>query len=156
VPFNEALPSSSDLPQQVSSNSDMLENHAARRGPAADHLRPFCHSLSADVPGSDFDATAAGQQQRIQKAVLGSSQAVGDVASIQRIEPLEDAPSCVDGRSCDSASFLIIWDEAGEEVIRDLDWSRFWMKLRVGSGEAENDVFAEFQANTKDVLKRAL
>ncbi|KAK0542391.1 Tricalbin-2, partial [Tilletia horrida] len=55
-----------------------------------------------------------------------------------------------------TASFLIIWDEAGEEVIRDLDWSRFWMKLRVGSGEAENDVFAEFQANTKDVLKRAL
>ncbi|KAK0530378.1 Tricalbin-2 [Tilletia horrida] len=48
------------------------------------------------------------------------------------------------------------WDEVGEEVIRELDWSRFWMKLRVGSGEAENDVFAEFQANTKDVLERAL
>ncbi|KAK0546129.1 Tricalbin-2 [Tilletia horrida] len=48
------------------------------------------------------------------------------------------------------------WDEVGEEVIKELDWSRMWMKLRSGSGEAENDVFAEFQGNTKDILERAL
>ncbi|KAL9937202.1 hypothetical protein V8E36_003611 [Tilletia maclaganii] len=48
------------------------------------------------------------------------------------------------------------WDEVGEEVIRELDWSRMWMKLHVGSGDAERDAFAEFQGNTKDVLERAL
>ncbi|CAD6931920.1 unnamed protein product [Tilletia laevis] len=48
------------------------------------------------------------------------------------------------------------WDEVGEEVIKELDWSRIWLKLRSGSGDAESDAFAEFQGNTKDVLERAL
>ncbi|KAE8225894.1 hypothetical protein CF319_g1436 [Tilletia indica] len=48
------------------------------------------------------------------------------------------------------------WDEVGEEVIKELDWSRMWLKLRSGSGEAESDAFAEFQGNTKDVLEKAL
>ncbi|KAK0541186.1 Tricalbin-2 [Tilletia horrida] len=159
------------------------------------HLATY-HS-SADVPGSDFDATAAGQQQRIQKAVGSpilvvvfsvplkllatwrlstsslSTEARADSASSRsktlrvawtgaHVTQFASRSPCLSAVFApalvflSTASFLIIWDEAGEEVIRDLDWSRFWMKLRVGSGEAENDVFAEFQANTKDVLKRAL
>ncbi|CEH17519.1 Ca2-dependent lipid-binding protein CLB1/vesicle protein vp115/Granuphilin A, contains C2 domain [Ceraceosorus bombacis] len=46
------------------------------------------------------------------------------------------------------------WDEVGEAVIKELDWSRMWLKLRTGSND--NDIFAEFQGNTKDVLERTL
>ena len=56
----------------------------------------------------------------------------------------------------DFASFLagVTFDEVGEHVIKELDWSKMMMKLRTGS--REEDVFAEFQGNTKDVLERAL
>ena len=47
-------------------------------------------------------------------------------------------------------------DEVGEAVVKELDWSRMWLKLRTGSGKGENDVYAEFQGNTKDVLERCL
>lgn len=46
------------------------------------------------------------------------------------------------------------WDEVGEATIKELDWSRMWLKLR--TGDDDEDVFAEFQGNTKDVLERAL
>jgi Ca2+-dependent lipid-binding protein len=48
------------------------------------------------------------------------------------------------------------WDEVGESVIKELDWSRMWLKLRTGRGDTQEDVFAEFQGNTKDILERAL
>jgi Ca2+-dependent lipid-binding protein len=48
------------------------------------------------------------------------------------------------------------WDEVGEAVIKELDWSRIWLKLRTGNGKDDNSVFAEFQGNTKDFLERAL
>ena len=48
------------------------------------------------------------------------------------------------------------WDEVGEGVIKELDWSRMWLKLRHGKGDTDEDVFAEFQGNTKDVLEKAL
>lgn len=46
------------------------------------------------------------------------------------------------------------WDEVGEATIKELDWSRMWLKLRTGNDD--NNVFAEFQGNTKDVMERAL
>ncbi|CAO1636937.1 unnamed protein product [Parajaminaea phylloscopi] len=46
------------------------------------------------------------------------------------------------------------FDEVGEYVIKELDWSKMMMKLR--TGHRDEDVFAEFQGNTKDVLERAL
>jgi Ca2+-dependent lipid-binding protein len=46
------------------------------------------------------------------------------------------------------------WDEVGEATIKELDWSRIWLKLRTGTDD--NSVFAEFQGNTKDVMERAL
>jgi Ca2+-dependent lipid-binding protein len=48
------------------------------------------------------------------------------------------------------------WDEVGEATIKELDWSRMWLKLRTGSGTDDASVFAEFQGNTKDVMERAL
>jgi Ca2+-dependent lipid-binding protein len=48
------------------------------------------------------------------------------------------------------------WDEVGEATIKELDWSRIWLKLRTGNGKDENSVFAEFQGNTKDFLERTL
>ncbi len=48
------------------------------------------------------------------------------------------------------------WDEVGEAVIKELDWSRMWLKLRTGRGDTQEDVFAEFQGNTKDVLEKTL
>lgn len=45
-------------------------------------------------------------------------------------------------------------DEVGESVIKELDWSRMMLKLR--TGRKDDDVFAEFQGNTKDVLERSL
>ncbi|UZJ51522.1 hypothetical protein CBS101457_000842 [Exobasidium rhododendri] len=47
-----------------------------------------------------------------------------------------------------------IFDEVGEATIKELDWSRMWMKLKTGNDT--NSVFAEFQGNTKDVMERAL
>lgn len=46
------------------------------------------------------------------------------------------------------------WDEVGEAVIKELDWSRMWLKLRTGTDD--QSVFAEFQGNTKDVMERCL
>lgn len=46
------------------------------------------------------------------------------------------------------------WDEVGESVVRELDWSKFLLKLRTGDGD--DDVFAEFAGNTKDVLEKTL
>ncbi|SPC66247.1 related to TCB3 - protein localized to membranes, bud-enriched [Ustilago sp. UG-2017b] len=46
------------------------------------------------------------------------------------------------------------WDEVGESVVKELDWSKFLLKLRTGDGD--DDVFAEFAGNTKDVLEKAL
>ncbi|SNX87597.1 related to TCB3 - protein localized to membranes, bud-enriched [Melanopsichium pennsylvanicum] len=46
------------------------------------------------------------------------------------------------------------WDEVGESVVKELDWSKFLLKLRTGDGD--EDVFAEFAGNTKDVLEKAL
>lgn len=46
------------------------------------------------------------------------------------------------------------WDEVGETTIKELDWSRIWLKLRTGDDDEE--VFAEFQGNTKDFLERTL
>ncbi|KAN0064038.1 Tricalbin-2 [Thecaphora frezii] len=46
------------------------------------------------------------------------------------------------------------WDEVGESTVRELDWSRFLLKLR--TGDDDDDVFAEFSANTKDVLEKTL
>ncbi|PWN50042.1 tricalbin [Violaceomyces palustris] len=46
------------------------------------------------------------------------------------------------------------WDEVGESTVRELDWSRFLLKLR--TGDSDEDVFAEFAGNTKDVLEKTL
>lgn len=46
------------------------------------------------------------------------------------------------------------WDEVGEGVIKELDWSRIFLRLRTGKND--DDVFAEFQGNTKDFLERTL
>ncbi|EPQ28071.1 uncharacterized protein PFL1_04398 [Pseudozyma flocculosa PF-1] len=46
------------------------------------------------------------------------------------------------------------WDEVGESTVRELDWSRFLLKLR--TGDDDDDVFAEFAAPTKDVLEKTL
>jgi len=46
------------------------------------------------------------------------------------------------------------WDEVGEATIKELDWSRMWLRLR--TGKDDNTIFAEFQGNTKDVMERAL
>lgn len=46
------------------------------------------------------------------------------------------------------------FDEVGEYVVRELDWSKIFLKLRTGS--RDEDVFAEFQGNTKDLLERSL
>ncbi|EST08677.1 C2 domain protein [Kalmanozyma brasiliensis GHG001] len=46
------------------------------------------------------------------------------------------------------------WDEVGESVVKELDWSKFHLKLTTGDGD--DDVFAEFSGNTKDVLEKAL
>lgn len=46
------------------------------------------------------------------------------------------------------------FDEVGEHVIKELDWSRMMLKLR--TGPRDEDIFAEFQGNTKDVLERTL
>lgn len=46
------------------------------------------------------------------------------------------------------------WDEVGESVVKELDWSKFLLKLRTGEGD--EDVFAEFTGNTKDVLEKTL
>ncbi|PWY97366.1 tricalbin [Testicularia cyperi] len=46
------------------------------------------------------------------------------------------------------------WDEVGESVVKELDWSKFLLKLRTGDGD--EDVFAEFAGNTKDVLEKTL
>ena len=46
------------------------------------------------------------------------------------------------------------WDEVGESVVKELDWSKFLLKLR--TGDSDDDVFAEFAGNTKDVLEKAL
>lgn len=45
-------------------------------------------------------------------------------------------------------------DEVGEYVVKELDWSKMMLKLRTGG--KDEDVFAEFQGNTKDVLERSL
>ncbi|PWN27432.1 hypothetical protein BDZ90DRAFT_279784 [Jaminaea rosea] len=45
-------------------------------------------------------------------------------------------------------------DEVGEHVVKELDWSKMMLKLR--TGKRDEDVFAEFQGNTKDVLERSL
>lgn len=46
------------------------------------------------------------------------------------------------------------FDEVGEHVVKELDWSKMMLKLR--TGKRDEDVFAEFQGNTKDVLERSL
>ncbi|WFC98600.1 hypothetical protein MYAM1_001330 [Malassezia yamatoensis] len=46
------------------------------------------------------------------------------------------------------------WDEVGEAVIRELDVSCMWLRLRKGS--ADEDVFAEYMCNTKELLEKCL
>lgn len=46
------------------------------------------------------------------------------------------------------------FDEVGEHVIKELDWSKIFLKLRTGT--REEDVFAEFSGSTKEVLERTL
>lgn len=46
------------------------------------------------------------------------------------------------------------WDEVGEVVIRELDVSNVWFRLR--QGMSDDDVFAEYSCSTKQLLERAL
>lgn len=46
------------------------------------------------------------------------------------------------------------WDEVGEAVIRELDVSCIWFRLR--NGAADEDVFAEYMCNTKELLQQCL
>ena len=46
------------------------------------------------------------------------------------------------------------WDEVGEAVIRELDVSCIWFRLR--SGAADEDVFAEYMCNTKELMEQCL
>ena len=46
------------------------------------------------------------------------------------------------------------WDEVGEAVIRELDVSTVWMRLRVGM--KDDDVIAEYMTSTKDLLRNSL
>ena len=46
------------------------------------------------------------------------------------------------------------WDEVGEAVIRELDVSRAWFRLR--NGPADDHVFAEYVCPTKELLQRCL
>lgn len=46
------------------------------------------------------------------------------------------------------------WDEVGEAVIRELDVSNVWFRLR--TGKRDSDVFAEYTCTTKSLLDRAL
>lgn len=46
------------------------------------------------------------------------------------------------------------WDEVGEAVIRELDVSNVWFRLR--TGKRDSDVFAEYTCTTKSLLERAL
>lgn len=46
------------------------------------------------------------------------------------------------------------WDEVGEAVIRELDVSCVWFRLR--NGAADEDVFAEYMCNTRELLEKCL
>lgn len=46
------------------------------------------------------------------------------------------------------------WDEVGEAVIRELDVSTVWMRIRTGN--SDNDVVAEYLTSTKELLRSSL
>lgn len=46
------------------------------------------------------------------------------------------------------------WDEVGEAVIRELEVSNVWFRLR--NGASDDDVFAEYMCSTKELLEKCL
>ena len=46
------------------------------------------------------------------------------------------------------------WDEVGEAVIRELDVSNVWFRLR--TGRRDSDIFAEYTCSTRSLLERTL
>ncbi|WFD05239.1 hypothetical protein MVES1_000567 [Malassezia vespertilionis] len=46
------------------------------------------------------------------------------------------------------------WDEVGEVVIRELDVSHVWFRLRTGS--SDDDVFAEYMCSTRELMEKAM
>ncbi|WFD29258.1 hypothetical protein MSPP1_000265 [Malassezia sp. CBS 17886] len=46
------------------------------------------------------------------------------------------------------------WDEVGEAVIRELDVSNVWLRLR--NGPADENVYAEYRCSTRELLEKTL
>lgn len=119
---------------------------------------------ASTVKGADADAevrshgrqVTASELLKAQSGILAFNILYGDIAKKNaRLEVSFDdgywpsyttEPSRTQGRAT--------FDEVGEHVVKELDWSKMIMKLR--TGPRDEDVFAEFRGNTKDVLESSL
>ncbi|OXB34399.1 transmembrane protein [Cryptococcus neoformans] len=48
------------------------------------------------------------------------------------------------------------WDQVGEGFIRELDFSRVWLRINAADENSKEDVVAEFKCETKDFLERCI
>lgn len=48
------------------------------------------------------------------------------------------------------------WDQVGEGFIRELDFSRVWLRINAADENSKEDVVAEFKCDTKDFLERCI
>lgn len=48
------------------------------------------------------------------------------------------------------------WDQVGEGFIRELDFSRVWLRINAADENNKEDVVAEFKCETKDFLERCI
>ena len=48
------------------------------------------------------------------------------------------------------------WDQIGEGFVRELDFSRIWLRINAGDDTSDEDIVAEFKCDTKDFLDRCL
>ncbi|WVF68009.1 hypothetical protein IAT40_002771 [Kwoniella sp. CBS 6097] len=48
------------------------------------------------------------------------------------------------------------WDQVGEGFIRELDFSRIWMRINEGDESDHDDIVAEFKGDTRDFLEQCI
>ncbi|WVQ85964.1 hypothetical protein IAT38_008132 [Cryptococcus sp. DSM 104549] len=48
------------------------------------------------------------------------------------------------------------WDQVGEGFVRELDFSRVWLRINAADENSKEDVVAEYKADTKDFLEQCI
>jgi Ca2+-dependent lipid-binding protein len=141
-------------------NGSITGKHARTTSTGVQSIAASQHSANGDVtPAADPETGVVLSTEELlhtQSGVLVFQVISGQLARKGSLEVLFDDGYWPSFSSTRARSAHPTWDQIGEGFVRELDFSRIWLRINADDDAGDEDIVAEFKCDTKAFLERCL